>query len=225
MSIVNTYPEVGQKVIPMPDGDNWYSIPEEYRTAVGTVTEVTTGIIRPYIRAEFQSIQKPDDTVSWSFYNWKPAEETTPEDSSETITALKAEITRLEGLASRREETIARLNQTVTDAHRGFELISTRMNEEAERRSWCEEFDRIIDELNSDMPGPFSLDEREQEFEVEVEVSGSWTYTTTVSVTARSSDAAAEMVREDTDSYVDTDDLIRYNRDGFDHTVDDVEVQ
>jgi hypothetical protein len=71
------YPNVGDKVIPLPHNDNWYGIPDAYHNAVGTVTSVSGSADISgyrYVSAEFQSRQKPDDTINWSFYCWKPAD-------------------------------------------------------------------------------------------------------------------------------------------------------
>jgi hypothetical protein len=68
-------PNIGDKVIPLNPAD--VAIPANYHGKVGTVTSITpaSGMgDRPCIEAEFQSIQKPDDTISWSFNWWKPAD-------------------------------------------------------------------------------------------------------------------------------------------------------
>lgn len=67
-------PKIGDKVIPV-NGDK-VGIPAEYRNAVGTVSGVFLDITgnRPRIDAEFQSRQKPDDTICWSMNEWKPAD-------------------------------------------------------------------------------------------------------------------------------------------------------
>lgn len=68
-------PKVGDKVIPV-NGDR-VGISAPYLNAVGTVSEVEYMPGSPskcVVRAEFQSHQKPDDTVEWSMNEWKPAD-------------------------------------------------------------------------------------------------------------------------------------------------------
>jgi hypothetical protein len=72
---IDTLPNIGDKVYPLPDADgSWLSIPDYYHDKVGTVvtaSESASGVTT--ISAEFQSHTKPDDTINWTFHNWKPA--------------------------------------------------------------------------------------------------------------------------------------------------------
>jgi len=67
-------PAIGDKVIPLPDLDgDWHYLEEWYRDKVGTVTSFRPDPFgRQIITAEFQSRMKPDDTIAWNFYEWKP---------------------------------------------------------------------------------------------------------------------------------------------------------
>lgn len=108
----------------------------------------------------------------------------------------------------------------LNDAYHAIEIIGTRLIQEAEKRGWCEDFDRIIDEVNEEMPGSFMLPTREKNFEVEVEVTATVTFTHTISVTARNEEEAESIADSDIDSFVDLDDAatdhVRYN--SFDQT-------
>ena len=93
------------------------------------------------------------------------------------------------------------------NAWRCIEIIGERLNQEAENRGWCDEFDSIIDEVNSNLPGGFQLPTREKEFDV------TWTQTVTVTVdcsatfTARDADEAREMA-ENWEDAVDAESII-----------------
>jgi len=73
---MNTAPKIGQKVYPLPNEEgNWLGVPDYYHDKIGVVTSVETYGTARTIRAEFKSVQKPDDTVAWNFRNFKPAYE------------------------------------------------------------------------------------------------------------------------------------------------------
>lgn len=94
-----------------------------------------------------------------------------------------------------------------------LEIIGERLIQEAENRGWCEEFDRIIDEVNDELPGAFALPMRQHEYEV------TWTQTVTVNVdmsatfTARSEEEAEEMARN-WDDGIDSSAIIESIRNG-----------
>lgn len=100
-----------------------------------------------------------------------------------------------------------RFDEFQRQAYRAIEIIGERLIDESNRRGWCDEFDRIIDEVNDSLPGSFALPEREKEYEV------TWTQTVTVTVdcsatfTARNADDAADMARDYQDA-VDTDAIL-----------------
>jgi hypothetical protein len=111
------------------------------------------------------------------------------------------------------------------DAYAAIEMIGQRLIRESENRGWCDEFDRIIDEVNESLPGPFALPVREKEYEV------TWTETFTVTVhrsatyTAKSAEDAEEMAQEED---IDSSDLIDAIRNGnweSDYGDNDYEVQ
>jgi hypothetical protein len=75
-TVTHDAPRIGDRVIPLPDQyGNWHGIDEFYRNQIGVITNVGTPNHegRSTLRAEFKSRQKPDDTIEWSFYDWRPA--------------------------------------------------------------------------------------------------------------------------------------------------------
>lgn len=195
MNTTTALPVVGQRVralsIPGITDDPHYAI-DSLETTVVRVSETSPREIYGEFTAARSS--NPKTTHLWYFTDWEPVEDAAPEVDPEIVN-LRARIERLE-----------RVIKNATD---GFAVIGERLISEAQDRGWCEEFDRIIDDVNSQLVG-FQLPTREDEFEVMVEVSGRLTYTTTVSVTARSQSEANEMVAENMDDYVDADDILTH---------------
>lgn len=109
--------------------------------------------------------------------------------------------------AQRANREAAAASEIRQQAWRCMEIIGDRLNQEAENRGWCDEFDSIIDEVNDDLPGGFQLPTREKEFEV------TWTQTVTVTVdcsatfTARNADEAREMA-ENYEDAVDAESIV-----------------
>jgi len=86
---------------------------------------------------------------------------------------------------------------------------------QANRRSWCSEYDEIIDEINGSL-SVLRFEDREQEHEVEVNWTATISGSTTVTVTARSLEDAEEQVRNSPSDFVDIDsyalgEAARYN--------------
>ena len=87
-------------------------------------------------------------------------------------------------------------DQARDEAQRAIAMIGERLIQESNDRSWCSEFDELIDSANSNLPGWLQLPTREREYEV------SWTesYTVTVSRsttdTARDEEHACELVAD-----------------------------
>ena len=79
-----------------------------------------------------------------------------------------------------------------------IEKIGIALQEEAESRGWCSEYDEFVEGLNGGLT--YDLPVREREYEVEIEA----TYRMTVTVTARSEDEAMETA--DDHAIVDHDD-------------------
>lgn len=95
-----------------------------------------------------------------------------------------------------REEWVKRADEKDTDARRALQIIGERLIQESNERSWCSEFDEIIDDVNSQLPGWLQLPVREREYEV------TWTETYTVTVhrcinvTARNESDAIEIAQD-----------------------------
>lgn len=113
-------------------------------------------------------------------------------------------------------------------AYSALEIIGERLIQESEDRGWCDEFDRIISEVNESLPGPFALPEREKEYEV------SWTETVmvridrSITVRARNVDEAMQTAPEEIDSISNSEvvDAVRYGSWEVDEYADhDYEVQ
>ena len=111
-------------------------------------------------------------------------------------------------------------------ADKAISVISSRLITESEDRDWCDEFDKIIEEVNEELPGRFQLETRERDYTV------TWTETYVVTVQrneivrATNSETAIEMAT-DLESNVDSTELldaVRYNNYEF-NDADDYEVE
>lgn len=91
---------------------------------------------------------------------------------------------------------VKRYDTARDEAQRAIAMIGDRLIQESNARSWCSEFDELIDDANGNLPGWLQLPTREREYEV------SWTETYTVSVrrcttvTARNEEAACDLVSD-----------------------------
>ena len=101
------------------------------------------------------------------------------------------------------EAWVKRYDETREDAIRAIRRIGNRLIEEAEGRSWCSEFDQIIDDVNSDLPGWLQLPEREREYEVRWTESYTITVPRSITVTAKSEEEACDIAAdwEEADEY------------------------
>lgn len=95
-----------------------------------------------------------------------------------------------------------------------MDIISTTLNDEAESRGWCSEYDRIVADINGDLPGPYYLRVREQEVEVVVTRTRTVTETTTVTIT----------MAADGDLSDYHDDIVEAAENDYDWTTDDEEI-
>lgn len=71
---------------------------------------------------------------------------------------------------------VKKYDQARDEARRAIDMIGERLIQESNDRGWCSEFDDLIDQANSNLPGWLQLPERTREFEV------SWTESYTVTV-------------------------------------------
>lgn len=88
-------------------------------------------------------------------------------------------------------------------AQNAIAKIGERLIQESNDRSWCSEFDQIIDDVNSDLPGWLQLPEREREYEVTWTESYSITVPRSITVTARNEEQACDIAAdwEEADEY------------------------
>lgn len=134
----------------------------------------------------------------------EPINRYTPPPSYEVLRESHAELERKVALLERKVES---LSTQVENGHKAVEIIGNRLISESDDRKWCEEFDRIIDEVNEMLPGSYQLPTREREYEVE------WTDNVMVSVPrsatvrARNEEEAREMAQNEADS-IDTGDVV-----------------
>lgn len=197
-------PEVGDKV-----RATTVNGVEGYSGAVCTVSHVEydSHDRKPLIRGEFTSIQKPDDTISFSFFEWEPIE-TLADVMQPDAAALQAEVDRLKGEVERLTTSRDSWMQRANDFEHDCGVWNEEIMGEAEDRDWCSDFERFLDNRIRGKLRRWEIQDREQEYEVEVEVTGSHTTTTTVTVTARSQEDADEIVSNNLSDYVDGDDVL-----------------
>jgi hypothetical protein len=129
-----------------------------------------------------------------------------------------------EGMRNRYEAQVAQYNLLDTEYRNAIDTISTRMNEEANNRGWCSEFNRIIGEVNADL-GRYELQGGERDYTVD------WNETYTVTVrrsatfTARDADHAIELAGDyETASSYDLRDAVDNGNYSFDEA-DDYEAE
>lgn len=89
------------------------------------------------------------------------------------------------------EERALQVSRVRAEHASDIEVIGNALQEEAESRDWCSEYDEFVEGVN--MRLSMELPVREREYEVEIDV----TYRMTVSVTARSEDEALEAAEEE----------------------------
>lgn len=170
---------------------------------IGVVTRNNTETTVPHIMADFRS---PAGTLNFVVYQWELVEcaDATPaEQQDNEIERLKARIKELEDATTGQVLMIG-------DLKSALKIVNERLNQEAEHRGWCSEFNDILDQVNSrienEANGCFTLEGNTKEYEVlvEGEATVSWTYTVTVE--ARSEDDAIWKVEDNPSSYFDMDD-------------------
>ena len=111
----------------------------------------------------WEHIERPDDT--------SPADAATnPYDDDASFYELKRNIHELQKESTRKDQTIKELrfqaqDETLTTRN-ALDLISSTLHEEASEREFCSEWDRIVRDLNDQLPGTHQLDERSREWKV-----------------------------------------------------------
>lgn len=93
-----------------------------------------------------------------------------------------------------REEWATKYSTVRDEALRAIAMIGERLITESDDRNWCNEFDEIIDDVNSALPGWLQLPTREREYEVTWTETYYLTVNRSTTVTARNEDHACELV-------------------------------
>lgn len=145
-----------------------------------------------------------------------------PDDSTPTVGRLISMLAQArENLREWREK-----HDTIrSQAFDAIDMIGQRLIEESERRGWCSEFDQIIEEVNSNLPGPFLLPSREREYEVTWSETYYVTVNRSITVTARNESEAEDYARDyDTADTSEILEAVRYNGAEFSDDNGDFEV-
>lgn len=139
---------------------------------------------------------------------WEPVVETDivePPKSEE-----QQEIERLRAALVTEQERRNGDRQAAIDA---IQIIGQRLIDESNSRGWCEEFDRIISDVNEDLPSWLELPVRQQEYIVSWVDYVTVTVSRSTSVMASSESAAIALAQED-DYGSDSSDVIEAIREG-----------
>ena len=159
--------------------------------------------VRIHVTGEVKSRQKPDDTEQVTFKMPTNTSTLLPWTFAEAVVRPLSE--RRATLFQEFHRVSARLwemTKEKRDYSSDIELIGSMLENEAESRNWCSEYDYFIDKFNAESKIAF-IDPREKEFDVTVDVSVSMTVPVTISVTARSEEDAESIVEDSASSYID----------------------
>jgi len=177
------------------------------------------------VTGEVKSRQKPDDTEQVKFampagrstrLPWTFAE-SVPNPESETRATLFHEF---HSVSMRLWE----MTKQKRDYSSDIDLIGSMLEQEAESRNWCNEYDQFIDQFNGESKIAY-ISPREKEYDVTVDVTVTMTVPVTISVTARNEQDAESIVGDEASSYID-DSLVNSEVREGDHiiTIDDYQV-
>lgn len=127
-----------------------------------------------------------------------PAE--TPVEETVEARPVDQEIAMLTETISNLRQSLARAQQWHTQ---DIDTIGAALMEEAESRSWCDEYDAVVERLNRSLHFELPVRETEVEgtFDVSLTVNVRWSNTVTVPGGSTYSDVASEDVDEDTIAY------------------------
>lgn len=95
--------------------------------------------------------------------------------------------------------------------HTQFDYLCEVITETAESEGYCDEYDKVVDEVNSRMAAKgysMGLTRREREYEVEVTFQTTIEVSTTVMVTAASEDEACEYLEDSPSDFIDFGQLL-----------------
>jgi hypothetical protein len=131
----------------------------------------------------------------------------------------------LEAWQSRYKATKERIDHLNTQ----FDYLCEVITETAEEAGYCDEYDKVVEEVNSRMRAKnysMALTRREREYEVEVSFSATVHINTVVMVTAASEDEACDYVQDNPSDFMSINELIEneivYNEPDFDNLETDV---
>lgn len=147
----------------------------------------------------------PETGASWHYYvsEWEPVVEPPKSEDQQEIERLRAALIR-------EQENRNGDRQAAIDA---IQIIGQRLIDESNNRGWCDEFDRIISDVNEDLPSWLELPVRQQEYIVSWVDYVTVTVSRSTSVMASSESAAIALAQED-DYGCDSSDVIEAVRCG-----------
>lgn len=161
-----------------------------------TVTQVAPNEVGVIVRGEFQSIQKPDDTILLGFSEWEPADEVKPSEETGIISDLQAQVRRLTEEVEAQKVAYNDMVRKRDGWRDDFHHQANSLLEEAENRGWCNEYEEFCDRVDGGLRFG-EMPRREKEYTV------TWQATVVVTVdmsrtyTATSEEAAIEMAQDD----------------------------
>jgi hypothetical protein len=102
-----------------------------------------------------------------------------------------------------------RIENLESNANRAIQAIGNSLLENADKRDWCDEFDKEIDGMNSWLENQLGVDwrlpTREKEYTVTVSINAEVTFNEEITVTARNEEDATQNVLDNIESYIDLD--------------------
>lgn len=131
----------------------------------------------------------------------------------------------LEAWQSRYNATKERIDRL----HTQFDYLCEVITETAEEAGYCDEYDKVVDEVNSRMSAKgysMGLTRRERDYEVDVSFSATVYINTTIVVRASSEEEAHDYVQDNPSDFMDMRELVEneitYNEPDFDNLETDI---
>ena len=177
------------------------------------------------VTGEVKSRQKPDDTEQVKFAMPGGRSTRLPWTFSESVVNPESD-TRATLFHDFHNVSVRlwEMTKQKRDYSSDIDLIGSMLENEAESRNWCGEYDQFIDQFNGESKIAY-ISPREREYDVTVDVTVTMTVPVTISVTASSGEDAESIVSDDASSYID-DYLVESEVKSGNYTlnVDDYEV-
>jgi hypothetical protein len=159
------------------------------------------------------------------------ADATPTEQRDNEIERLKQRIKELEDTTAHHVTKIGDLMGERQNLRMALAIVNDRLNEESIDREWCDEYVRILDQVNlkirEEAGGCFTLVGSEKEFGVLVTGSSYVNWSKVISVRATSEVEACRLVEQDLDDYLDEAAAAQEKiaRDGWgDHEIDAITI-